>query len=54
MPELKTVEVWAQSKAIDALWFAMAKAYFRWPVGRELSEADFDAAIARVQSIRVR
>jgi hypothetical protein len=61
-PEVRAVEDWARSKSVDPKrwraeldhWFCAAKCAERWGVGREMSEAEYDAAIARVQSITLR
>jgi hypothetical protein len=34
--------------------FAAAKAMNQWPVGKELTEAEFDAAVARAGSVAIR
>ena len=41
----KTVEQWQAEKIIVPWLFAFASTQNRWPVGRELTEAEFDAAI---------
>jgi len=45
--EFKTVEQWASEKSTPDWLFAAAKVGNRWPIGRELSEAEYDAAIKR-------
>lgn len=45
MNEIKTVEQWAAEKATPDWLLAAARAGNRWPVGRELTEQEFDAAI---------
>lgn len=57
MPDSTTrrpVEDWAKEKATPSPLFAFAKQLHRWPVGRPLTEAEYDAALARVSSIRFR
>jgi hypothetical protein len=53
-PEKKTVELWAAQKATPAWLFAAARAYERWGIGSQLTEADFDAALARAQALQFR
>jgi hypothetical protein len=61
-PGLRAIEAWARDKGhlIDekrgefSHWFIAAKFAARWGAGREVSESDFDAAIAHVQGIEVR
>lgn len=61
VPAKKTAEEWAAEKkhtraqnragqkpAVVPDWrFAAAKAHEGWPVGKELTEAEYDAAVAR-------
>ncbi len=53
-PEKKTVENWAAQKATPLWLFAAAQAHERWAIGAELTEAEFDAALGRVQSLQFR
>jgi hypothetical protein len=53
-PEKKTVESWAAQKATPPWLFAAARAHERWAIGAELTEAEFDAALARIQSLKFR
>ncbi len=48
---LRTVEDWAKSKSTDVHLFAGLRCGERWPIGQELTEAAFDAAVARAQNI---
>jgi hypothetical protein len=46
MDETKSIEAWAEQKATPDWLFAIAKAITPgWGVGREVTEADFDAVI---------
>jgi hypothetical protein len=45
MNDVKTAEEWAAEKKIEGWKFAAAKAGNAWPVGKELSEEDFDDAV---------
>ena len=51
---LCSVESWAEKKGTAASTFAAAHAYERWPVGIELNEAAFDAAIAAIEKLSPR
>lgn len=42
---LRAFEDWARAKKTAAWEVAAAKAMHRWPVGKEMSEADYDKAI---------
>jgi len=48
---LQPVESFAKAKNLPAWLFAAARAYYRWPKGQEMTEANFDAAIAEVQAL---
>ena len=50
-PARRAVEDWAKDKGTEAHWLAAARNFFRWGLGREVSELDYDAAIAAVQTI---
>jgi hypothetical protein len=50
-PERKTVEAWAAQKAMPAWLFAATSAHEHWASGAELTEAEFDAAVVRVQAV---
>lgn len=52
--ERRTAEAWAAAKRTARHWFEGARVGNAWPVGKELSELEFDAAIAAVQSMEVR
>ena len=41
----KPIEEWQRQKVIVPWLFAFASTQHHWPVGRELTEAEFDAAI---------
>lgn len=49
----KTVETWSEEKRTPAWLFAAARAKHRWPIGREVTEAEFDKAIAATKSIQI-
>lgn len=66
---LRTVEAWAEEKGMlpqlvsvngrtranPEFWrFAAARALCNWPVGKELTEADFDAAITAAGNQQLR
>lgn len=42
----KTVDEWAKIKGTLAMVLAGAKHHHRWPLGQELTEAEYDKAIA--------
>ena len=48
----RPVEDWAKEKATPPARFAFVKRLLRWPEGRQLTEAEYDAALARASSIR--
>jgi hypothetical protein len=50
----RPVEDWAKEKATSARRFALAKRLERWPEARLLTEAEYDAAIARASRIHFR
>lgn len=39
------VEQWAKQKLIPAWKFVVAKAHEQWPVGLQVTEAEFEAAV---------
>lgn len=45
MSEFKPFEQWAQRKSSPAWLVGAARSAFSWAIGKELSEADFDAAL---------
>jgi hypothetical protein len=49
----KTVEVWAAEKKTPAWLFAGAKAGNRWPIGRELEEAEYDQAVHAAANVKI-
>lgn len=51
--EVKAFEVWAREKQAPDFLVAAAKVRFHWGQGREMSAADFDAAIDLVANIRI-
>jgi hypothetical protein len=50
----KPAEHWAIQKGVAAWQFAGAKYGERWPTGQEITEQEFDAAMARAASVEVR
>jgi hypothetical protein len=46
-PARKPFEAWARAKKTPKWLLAAATAGERWPVGREVTEVEFDAATAR-------
>jgi hypothetical protein len=54
MNESQTAEHWAKTKATPVWLFRAAKAREHWPIGAELTEAQYDAALAGVLNITVR
>jgi hypothetical protein len=52
-PARKPVETWAEEKRTPAWLLAAARVHENWPVGRELTEAEFDTALKRVASVRL-
>jgi hypothetical protein len=57
MSELKAAEVWAREKGhigARAWYLAAARAHERWPVGREVTEAEYDAAVLAATNTALR
>lgn len=52
-PVMKTAEDWAAEKQTPAWLFAAARAHHTWPVGRELTEAQFLEALSATRGIRI-
>jgi hypothetical protein len=50
----RPVEDWAKEKATPDRQFTLAKRIGNWPVGRLLTEAEYDAALSRASNIRFR
>lgn len=61
----RTAEQWAEAKGFTPMligtrenpsfWkWAAAKAMLRWPIGIELTEAEFDAAIAAAANVEIK
>lgn len=50
---MKTVEQWKIEKKTKAWLFAATKFRLSWGVGKELSEADYDAAMKATAGIRI-
>jgi hypothetical protein len=48
--EPKTIEAWIESKKIDKMSAAMARAYHAWPIGLVMDEAKFDACVEKATS----
>lgn len=51
-PERRSPQAWADAKGTKAWALAGARQHFRWPVGAEVSEADFDDAIKTVSNLQ--
>ena len=61
--EVKTAEEWAALKGFtpalngtreNPSFWKWRAASVRWPVGKELTEADFDAAIAEASNVEIK
>ncbi len=50
-PARKPWEQWAKEKRAAAAELRTAKTLHRWPVGRELTEAEFDAALVAARNL---
>ncbi len=42
---MKTAEQWADAKQTPAWLFKATRVGLRWPIGREMTEADYDAGV---------
>jgi hypothetical protein len=51
--ELKTFEAWAKQKNTLYWLVPCAAAYHRWPEGREMTEATYDAAIETAGGLKM-
>lgn len=51
---VKPFEVWAKAKKTEAHWLNAARVTNHWAIGRELTEATYDAAIDAVQKVELR
>jgi hypothetical protein len=51
---MKPYAQWAMEKKTSPWWVAGAAMHAGWALGREVNEADYDAAITAVQKVRVR
>lgn len=49
----KTVEQWAAEKESEAWQVNAARVKYHWGEGREISESDFDAAVADVSGFTI-
>jgi len=47
-------EAWAKAKRTERWWVASAAMHAGWAIGREVREADFDAAVRAAKAIEVR
>jgi hypothetical protein len=45
---------WARAKATERWWIAAAAMHARWALGREVNEAEYDAAVRAAKGIEVR
>ncbi len=55
MNEKKPVEEWAKAKGHAGTWrFLAAKAHENWPVGLEVTETEYDAAVAAAIGVTLR
>lgn len=43
--ERRDVEAWASAKKTPQLWFKAAAVMHHWPLGEQLTEAEYDQAI---------
>lgn len=50
-PPRKTWEQWAKEKHARAGELLSAKTLHRWPVGKQITEADFDAALTAARNL---
>jgi len=50
-PERQTWEQWAQAKRVAVAELRTAKTLHRWPVGKQLTEAEFDAALIAARNL---
>lgn len=53
-PVKKTVEAWAAAAKLPPWQFAAAKTMCHWPIGKELTEEEFNQAVAAARSIEIR
>jgi hypothetical protein len=49
----KTAEAWAAEKKTPRWLYAAAKALHRWPIGKELVEANFDEACKKAGNVQI-
>lgn len=52
-PKRLPIEQHAEQLAVPAWLFAAARAHHNWPQGRELTEAEFQAALDKTKGIRI-
>jgi hypothetical protein len=52
-PIRRSYEDWATDKIPEAWALAAAKTLMSWPVGREVTEAEFDEAIRTAKAIQI-
>lgn len=52
-PARKPVEQHAEEKQTPAWLLAAARAHHGWPIGRELTESEFEQALAATKGIRI-
>lgn len=52
-PEKKLVETWAEEKGTPVWVVAALRAYFRWALGREVTEAEFDAGAEQMANAKM-
>lgn len=43
--ERRDVEAWASAKKTPTIWFKAAAVMHHWPLGEQLTEAEYEAAI---------
>lgn len=53
MDELKPFETWAAEKKTPDWLLAAAAASHQWPIGREMTEAQFDAAVEAAANLKM-
>lgn len=53
MDELKPFEQWAEAKKTPDWLLAATKASADWPMGREVTETEFDEAVDRALNLKM-
>lgn len=52
-PERRTIESWRTEKQTEEWLFRAAKAFKRWGIGSECTEAEYDSAVEQTAGLRV-